>query len=77
MDLTQFSPEWDRFDAGNTSIGIETNFNFSFNKSEGILKCVTNLTFVQNNQVFLRSELQTFYEILKESIPQDPNAYLK
>ena len=54
MDLTQFSPEWDRFDAGITSIGIETNFNFSFNKSEGILKCVTNLTFVQNNQVFLR-----------------------
>jgi hypothetical protein len=73
MDLTQFSPEWDRFDAGNTSIEIETNFNFSFNKSEGILKCVTNLTFVQNNQVFLRSELQTFFEILKESIDELTN----
>ena len=73
MDLTQFSPEWDRFDAGNTSIGIETNFNFSFNKSEGILKCVTNLTFVQNNQVFLRSELQTFFEISKESIDELTN----
>lgn len=73
MDLTQFSPEWDRFDAGNTSIAIETNFNFSFNKSEGILKCVTNLTFVQNNQVFLRSELQTFFEILKESIDELTN----
>lgn len=73
MDLTQFSPEWDRYDAGAPSVGIGTNFNFSFNKSEGILKCATNLTFIQNNQVFLKSELQTFYEISKESIDELTN----
>ena len=73
MDLTQFSPEWDRYDAEDPSVGIETNFNFSFNKSEGILKCATNLTFIQNNQIFLKSELQTFFEILKESIDELTN----
>lgn len=73
MDLTQFSPEWDRYDAKDPSVGIETNFNFSFNKSEGILKCATNLTFIQNNQIFLKSELQTFFEILKESIDELTN----
>lgn len=73
MDLTQFSPEWDRYDVGDPSVGIETNFNFSFNKSEGILKCTTSLTFIQNNQVFLKSELQTFFEILKESIDELTN----
>lgn len=73
MDLTQFSPEWDRYNTGDPSVGIETNFNFSFNKSEGILKCVTNLTFIQNNQVFLKSELQTFFEIIKESIDELTN----
>jgi hypothetical protein len=73
MDLTQFSPEWDRYDAEDHSVGIETNFNFSFNKSEGILKCATNLTFIQNNQIFLKSELQTFFEILKESIDELTN----
>ena len=73
MDLTRFSPEWDRYNTGDPSVGIETNFNFSFNKSEGILKCVTNLTFIQNNQVFLKSELQTFFEITKESIDELTN----
>jgi hypothetical protein len=73
MDLTRFSPEWDRYNTGDPSVGIETNFNFSFNKSEGILKCVTNLTFIQNNQVFLKSELQTFFEIIKESIDELTN----
>jgi hypothetical protein len=73
MDLTRFSPEWDRYNTGDPSVGIETNFNFSFNKSEGILKCVTNLTFIQNNQVFLKSELQTFFEIIKESIDKLTN----
>lgn len=68
MDLTQFSPEWERFDSSNDSVGIETNFNFSFNKAEGILKCATNLIFIQENQSFLKSELQTFFEISKESI---------
>ena len=70
MDLTRFSPEWERFDSSNDSIGIETNFNFSFNKTEGILRCATNLTFIQENQPFLKSELQTFYEIAKESIEE-------
>ena len=73
MDLTQFSPEWDRYNSGNTSVGIETKFNFSFNKSEGILKCTTDLTFIQDNRVFLKSELQTFYEIKKESIDELTN----
>lgn len=73
MDLTRFSPEWDRYNTGDPSVGIETNFNFSFNKSEGILKCATNLTFIQNNQVFLKSELQTFFEIIKESIDELTN----
>ena len=73
MDLTRFSPEWDRYNTGDPSVGIETNFNFSFNKSEGILKCTTSLTFIQNNQVFLKSELQTFFEILKESIDELTN----
>lgn len=70
MDLTQFSPEWERFDSSNDSVGIETNFSFSFNKTEGILKCATNLTFIQENQPFLKSELQTYYEITKESIEE-------
>lgn len=73
MDLTQFSPEWERYDSTNDSVGIETNFSFSFNKTEGILKCVTNLTFIQENQPFLRSELQTFYEISKESVKELTN----
>jgi hypothetical protein len=68
MDLTQFSPELERFDSSNDSVGIETNFNFSFNKTEGIIKCVINLTFIQDDQPFLKSELQTFFEITKESI---------
>lgn len=68
MDLTQFSPELERFDSSNDSVGIETNFNFSFNKTEGIMKCVINLTFIQDNQPFLKSELQTFFEISKDSI---------
>ena len=68
MDLTQFSPELERFDSTNDSVGIETNFNFSFNKTEGIIKCVINLTFIQDDQPFLKSELQTFFEITKESI---------
>lgn len=70
MDLTQFSPEWEKYDSANDSVGIETNFNFSFNKSEGILKCVISLNFIQENQPFLKSELQTFYEITKESIAE-------
>ena len=73
MDLTQFSPEWERYDTTNDSVGIETNFSFSFNKTEGILKCVTKLTFIQENQPFLRSELQTFYEISKESVKELTN----
>ena len=73
MDLTQFSPEWERYDSTNDSVGIETNFRFSFNKTERILKCVTNLTFIQENQPFLRSELQTFYEISKESVEELTN----
>ena len=73
MDLTQFSPEWERYDSTNDSVGIETNFSFSFNKTEGILKCVTKLTFIQENQPFLRSELQTFYEISKESVKELTN----
>jgi hypothetical protein len=68
MDLTRFSPEWEKYDSSNDSVGIETNFNFSFNKTERILKCATNLTFIQENQPFLKSELQTFYEITKESV---------
>ena len=68
MDLTQFSPEWDRYDSKNPMVGIETNFNFSYNKSEGVLKCTTKLHFKQENQIFLKSELQTFYEISKDSI---------
>lgn len=73
MDLTQFSPEWENFDSSNDSIGIETNFNFSFNKTEGILRCTTNLTFIQANRPFLKSELQTFFEISKESIEELTN----
>lgn len=68
IDLTQFSPEWDRYDSENQSVGIETNFNFSFNKAEGVLRCITSLHFIQEDQVFLNTELQTFYEISKESI---------
>ena len=67
MDLTQFSPELERFDSSNDSVGIETNFNFSFNKTEGIIKCVINLTFIQDDQPFLKSELQTFFEINNRS----------
>lgn len=70
MDLTQFSPELERFDSSNESVGIETNFNFSFNKTERISKCVVNLTFIQDNQPFLKCELQTFFEISKESIEE-------
>lgn len=70
MDLTQFSPEWERYDSSNISVGIEANFNFSYNKNEGILKCATSLTFIQENQPFLKSELQTFFEISKESIEE-------
>jgi hypothetical protein len=73
MDLTQFSPELEIFDPSNESIGIETNFNFSFNKTERILKCVINLTFIQDNQPFLKCELQTFFEISKESIEEQTN----
>ena len=51
MDLTQFSPEWEKYDSANDSVGIETNFNFSFNKSEGILKCVISLNFIQENML--------------------------
>lgn len=68
IDLTQFSPEWDKYDSENPSVGIETNFNFSFNKAEGVLRCTTSLHFIQEDQVFLNTELQTFYEISKESI---------
>ena len=68
IDLTQFSPEWDRYDSENSAVGIETNFNFSFNKTEGVLRCITSLHFIQEDQVFLKTELQTFYEISKESI---------
>lgn len=68
IDLTQFSPEWDKYDSENPSVGIETNFNFSFNKTEGVLRCTTSLHFIQEDQVFLNTELQTFYEISKESI---------
>ena len=68
IDLTQFSPEWDRYDSENSAVGIETNFNFSFNKAEGVLRCTTNLHFIQEDQVFLKTELQTYYEISKESI---------
>ena len=68
MDLTQFSPEWDRYDSTNPAIGVETNFNFSYNKSERVLKCTTKLYFMQENQIFLKSELQTFYEIAEDSI---------
>lgn len=70
MDLTQFSPEWERYDSSNISVGIEANFNFSYNKNEGILKCATSLIFIQENQPFLKSELQTFFEISKESIEE-------
>lgn len=68
IDLTQFSPEWDRYVPENQTVGIETNFNFSFNKTEGVLRCTTSLHFIQEDQVFLNTELQTFYEISKESI---------
>ena len=68
IDLTQFSPEWDKYDSENPGVGIETNFNFSFNKTEGVLRCTTNLHFIQDDQVFLKTELQTYYEISKESI---------
>lgn len=70
MDLTQFSPELERYDSSNSSVGIETNFNFSFNKIEGIMKCATNLTFIQENRPFLKCELQTFFEMAKESIEE-------
>ena len=70
IDLTQFSPEWDKYDLENPGVGIETNFNFSFNKTEGVLRCTTNLHFIQEDQVFLKTELQTFYEISKESIEE-------
>lgn len=73
MDLTQFSPEWERYDTTNDSVGIKTFFNFSFNKTEGILKCVTNLCFIQENRPFLKTELQTFFEIAKESIEEMTN----
>lgn len=68
IDLTQFSPEWDRYDSENSAVGIETNFNFSFNKAEGVLRCTTSLHFIQEDHVFLKTELQTYYEISKESI---------
>lgn len=70
MDLTQFSPQWELYDSSNASVGIETNFNFSFNKTEGILKCAINLTFIQESRPFLKSELQTFFEIAKDSIEE-------
>lgn len=70
IDLTQFSPEWDKYDSENPSVGIETNFNFSFNKTEGVLRCTTSLHFIQEDQIFLKTELQTFYEISKESIEE-------
>lgn len=73
IDLTQFSPEWEKFDSANPAVGIETNFKFSFNKTEGVLRCLTNLQFIQENQIFLKSELQTFYEIKKESIEELTN----
>ena len=63
-----FEPNGMRIIDKDDSVGIETYFNFSFNKTEGILKCATNLTFIQDNQPFLKSELQTFFEIAKDSI---------
>ena len=60
MDLTQFSPEWDRYDSENQEIGIESNFNFSYNKENMVLRCTANLNFIQKNQIFLKTELQTF-----------------
>lgn len=70
MDLTQFSPEWEQYNAENKTVGINTNFHFAFNKDAGIVKCETVLTFVQENRIFLKTALQTFYEIKRESIDE-------
>lgn len=68
MDLTQFSPEWDRYDSENQEIGIESNFNFSYNKENMVLRCTANLNFIQKNQIFLKTELQTFFDIAEETV---------
>lgn len=68
MDLTQFSPDWDRYDSKNQRVRIDSNFTFSFNKKESVLRCSTKLHFIQGDLTFLESELQTFYEIAKDSI---------
>lgn len=70
MELTQFSPKWEVYSSENSAIGLETRFNFAFNKSEGVLKCTTVLTFMQDNQIFLNSELQTFFKIKEESVKE-------
>lgn len=68
MDLTQFSPDWDLYKSEIPDVGIESNFSFSFNKTQNVLRCATKLRFSQDSGVFLESELQTFYSIDKESI---------
>ena len=70
MDLTQFSPEWDRYDASIETVGIESNFSFSFNKTDNVIRCITKLIFIQENQIVLKSEFQTYFEISKESIDE-------
>ena len=68
MDLTQFSPDWDHYKPEIPDVGIESNFSFSFNKTQNVLRCTTKLRFSQDSRVFLESELQAFYSIDKESI---------
>ena len=68
MDLTQFSPDWDKYNSEIPDLGIESNFSFSFNRSQIVLRCTTKLRFSQEARVFLESELQTFYSVDKESI---------
>lgn len=70
MELTQFSPKWEMYSSENSAVGLETKFNFAFNKSEGVLKCTTILAFRQDNQDFLNSELQTFFKLKEESIKE-------
>lgn len=68
MDLTQFSPDWELYDEGNNVVGINTEFAFSYNGTARVLRCETTLNFAQENKIFLKCAMQTFFEIEKESV---------
>lgn len=68
MDLTQFSPNWEQYDEVNDVVGINTEFGFSYNKTARVLRCETTLNFVQENKIFLKCAIQTFFEIEEDSV---------